>query len=320
MSINDKILQQQVQLQRVVNGLIKNDLLPGLKGNYREVRSLLLDAEQITNQRQLNAITAKISKLITDNSLKVWQGVTSELNNFAEYELTYLANAMAASGYAVKGVTDSTNYIAKALMSLDGANPVTGTWADFVKANASGQADVINNQIKAAFVNNESIRDTVKRIKSATEGVISNRVENLARTGASHYSAMARKAFAEDNSDIIEKEYPIVTFDSRLSVTCASIGSKYSQKGWPVGKSPIGYPPYHYGCRTVIGFGLEGVDESPSKDVNEWFSKQPPEFQDDVLGVTRAEAFRKGVPLDKFTDATQRVITVEELAKNYQQI
>ena len=54
---------------------------------------------------------------------------------------------------------------------------------------------------------------------------------------------------------IIEREIPIVTFDSRISDVCISISAKYP-KGWLQGKSPIGYPPYHYGCRTTIGFLL----------------------------------------------------------------
>jgi hypothetical protein len=312
MSINDKLLQQQLQLNRIVNTLLKSELIPSLNANYKAVRLLLLDAENITSQTQLNRITKEIAKIVGDNSLNAWAAVTERFDELAEYEATFLANAFAASGYTVKGVDNASNYVAKSLMSLEGKNPVTNTWGEFVKANVSGQADVINNQIKAGFINSESIRDINKRIKDATGGILTNRVENLARTGINHYSTQVREAFAEENKDIIQRQVPLVTFDSRLSVTCAGIGAQYGEKGWEVGKSPIGLPPYHYNCRTSVGFKFTG-EPSPSKDVNEWLSNQPKDFQDDVLGTTRAEAFRKGVKLEKFTDATRRPLTIEEL-------
>lgn len=311
--INNTILKQQVQLQRVINSLLSESMYPVLKDNRAAIRALLLDAEELTSITQVNRITREVAKLVTKSSTTAWATITEGLQEFSEYELTQLGYAFAASGYTVKGVDDVHNYIAKSLMSLDGKNPITGTWSNFVNANVSSQADVLNNQIKKAFVNGESLSKAVTRINQATNGIISTRVENLARTGGSHYSAMARKAFAEDNSDIIDREYPMVTFDSRLSVTCASIGSKYGDKGWTVGKSPIGYPPYHFSCRTTIAMRLKGQKESPVNDVDEWLRGQSSDFQDDVLGATKADAFRKGAKLDKFTDMTQRPLTIQEL-------
>ena len=311
--INNEILKQQVQLQRLITSLLSESVYPALKDNKVAIRALLLDAEELTSITQINRITSEVTKLITANSTASWTTVTAGLQEFTEYELTQLAYSFAAAGYTVNAVDDIHNYTAKALMSLEGKNPVTGVWADFVKGNVKGQAEVINNQIKQAFVQGDTIKQTITRINQAMDGIVLNRVDNLARTGGSHYSAMARKAFAEDNSDIIDREYPMVTFDSRLSPTCAGIGSQYGDKGWPVGKSPIGYPPYHPNCRTTIAMRLKGEKESPVNDVNEWLGNQSKEFQDDVLGPTRAKAFRDGVKLDKFTDMTQRPLTIDEL-------
>ena len=65
---------------------------------------------------------------------------------------------------------------------------------------------------------------------------------------------------AADNKSVIAREVPVTTFDNRRSLTCTSIQDKYGQKGWLVGESPIGYPPYHYSCRTGIIFLPKGQD------------------------------------------------------------
>ena len=85
--------------------------------------------------------------------------------------------------------------------------------------------------------------------------------ESIVRTAVNHFGTQGRLAFADGNSDVIEREIPIVTFDSRVSDTCISISANYGQSGWPYGKSPVGYPPYHPNCRTQIGFLLKGQTE-----------------------------------------------------------
>lgn len=48
----------------------------------------------------------------------------------------------------------------------------------------------------------------------------------------------------------------------------------------------------------------------------DWFKRQPNEYQNEVLGVTRAEMFRKGnISLDKFVDSTGDPLTLDELRK-----
>jgi SPP1 gp7 family putative phage head morphogenesis protein len=58
------------------------------------------------------------------------------------------------------------------------------------------------------------------------------------------------------------------------------------------------------------------MDGQVPKDVTyqEWLRRQPPEFQDDVLGPTRAQLFRDGdVSLDRFVDESGEQLTLDEL-------
>ena len=46
---------------------------------------------------------------------------------------------------------------------------------------------------------------------------------------------------------------------------------------------------------------------------NSWLGRQPKEFQDSVLGPERAELFRGGMNVEKFTDDAGKVLTLEQL-------
>ncbi len=50
-----------------------------------------------------------------------------------------------------------------------------------------------------------------------------------------------------------------------------------------------------------------------SQTYDEWLRKQPKEFQNDVLGVKKAGAFRGGLHLDQFLDANGRELTLKQL-------
>ena len=55
----------------------------------------------------------------------------------------------------------------------------------------------------------------------------------------------------------------------------------------------------------------------PNTTYDEWLRKQPKPFQDNVLGVKRAQAFRKGAKVDQFTDKRGAVLNLKELKQRY---
>lgn len=50
---------------------------------------------------------------------------------------------------------------------------------------------------------------------------------------------------------------------------------------------------------------------------DEWLRKQPTSFQNEVLGVRKAQAFRKGLRLDKFIDRAGNELTLDELNSRF---
>lgn len=255
--------RHSLYLQRLATGLLNTHVYPSLTEAYKAARLILLDRGEIKNMRQLNSVLAKVESSTTKITAAALDEVTKELNAIAVYEASYYANLIgsyAAAELAVPGAKTIQDFIDSALMSLTSGKRVdVGLWGDFIGNQIASTAEKYNNAIKASFVNNESVGQAIRRLREATQFTLLDRYESLVRTGIQHYAIQARRAMADDNLDVLEREFPLVTFDNRTSSRCISISSKYP-KGWNVNDSPIGYPPYHFNCRTSIIYLLKGQD------------------------------------------------------------
>lgn len=350
----NSLLRHEVQLQRVATDLINKGLFSSLDEAYQAVRTILLSAETITNERQLNAITRAITQAINESMSQGWATYSSELGEVAIFDASYYAQNIGVP--VVPPANTIQSFIDSALMSLtSGQTPQVGVWADFVRKNIDGLAEQVNNLVKAGYINGATVGQISRTIKQFNDGLAKQQANALARTGLQHYMQSARRAMAEANADIIAKEYPLVTFDNRTSQKCIGINTKYPN-GWNYQDSPVGYPPYHMNCRTSIIYGLKGqgdprkgidkpaigsgdnyesgdryvgrkssragefeVEQVPSDmSFGTWLKKQDRDFVEDVLGKGKANAFLSGkISLERMSDAWGNPLTLQQLKERY---
>ena len=265
----NEALKHELALQRVATDLIRKGLFKSIGEAYKAVRMILLDAETITSPTKLSAVTRAINKVVDEAISEGWSEYTGELEKVAIYDAAFYAALIgdyADAKLKVPGKKSIADFINKALMSLNsGSSPKVGVWSEFVRNNVTGMAEQINNLVKAGYVNGATVGQMARTIKQFSDGLGRQQAEALARTGMQHYAQSARRAMVDDNLDIIEKEYPLVTFDNRTSQKCIGISAHYPD-GWPVNQSPAGYPPYHYNCRTSLIYGISGLGD-PRKSV-----------------------------------------------------
>lgn len=351
MNIN-QLLQHELYLQRVATSLINKGLFKSLDDAIAAVRLIMLDAETIQSPTKLNAINRAIKQAIEEAMTPAWQQYTDELLELAVFDAEFYAELSGLP--VVPGAQQIDDFVQSALMSLSaGQVPKVGTWSDFVRENISGMTEQINNLVKAGYINGATVTQIARTVRQFGDGMSKQQAEALARTGMQHYSQSARRAMVNDNLDIVNKEYPLVTFDNRTSKRCISINVQYPD-GWPVNESPVGYPPYHFSCRTQIVYGLKGMGD-PRKGIDRaatgsgpeyergdtykgkkdigafeieqvpadmsfgaWLKMQDREFVIDSLGATRAKLFLDGkLPLDRMSDAYGRELTLAELRAKY---
>ena len=260
--------QHEISIQRLATKIYRDDVRPALERARLDVRMLLLDMEELPKSvAGLNKLSAEIKRIVNDVYGAGWLSATEEMTELAAYEAAFYAGLMTKSfGDAISKPLSVPpdekirRYVSAALMSLDGTSPKTAVWAEFVKDNVGSVGDAYDQQVRAAFVNGETVNQAAKRLKTVTDGILNSRAENLVRTGVQHYAIQSRLAMAADNKSVIAREVPVTTFDNRRSLICTGIQDEYGQRGWPAGESPIGYPPYHYSCRTGVIFLPKGQD------------------------------------------------------------
>ena len=362
MSFLDDFERHELYLQRIATALLTSKIYPSLAEAYKAARLILLDAESIKSPSELNKITAAVRRATEETTSTAWAEVTQDLQDMGIYEAGFYASLV--GGYAdarLKTPADKQikGFIDKSLMTLHSGSKVdSGFWGEYVGAQISSVGNAYDSAVKAGYSNGETVAQIAGRIRNVTEGLLKNEAESLARTGVQHYAAQARRAMAEANSDVIAREFPVVTFDNRTTPICLGIASKYP-KGWPKDQNPVGYPPYHFGCRTAIVDLVEGQDAPDGtraaiggqedgaeaferkqnrtnkkfkyrgkKDqdvfkvgqipagtnIDTWLRSQPDWYIQSTLGPTKAKLFKEGgMRLSKFTDATQRPLTIAEL-------
>lgn len=243
MNIN-QLLRQELYLQRVATSLINKGLFKSLDDAVAAVRLIMLDAETIQSPTKLNAVNRAIKQAIDEAMTPAWQQYTDELLELAVFDAEFYAELSGLP--VVPGAQQIDDFVQSALMSLSaGQVPKVGTWSDFVRENISGMTEQINNLVKAGYINGATVNQIARTVRQFGDGLSRQQAEALARTGMQHYSQSARRAMVNDNLDIVNKEYPLVTFDNRTSKRCISINVQYPD-GWPVNESPVGYPPYHF--------------------------------------------------------------------------
>lgn len=323
----DLLLQRQMRLAQLEQNGIRSYIAPSLRQTLADIRALLADVDNITSRRQLQQLERAIRDAIQGQ--QGWAALTDELNELAVRENEFMAGVVATGTTAAEAEAVRTLASRTMMVLKSGDATRSGFWNDFVEQNLASQAENVNGIVRSGYANGLTGREMRGQISNLFDGMLMRHAEAIARTGYNTYAMVGRRAFAEANKDIVTREVPIVTFDSRLSNICASIGARYGQRGWPVGESPIGYPSYHVSCRTQVvplaeGQSLTGTRSSVGADggkqidakttINQFVKDQPAEWQNRLLGERRAQLFRDGkLSLKNLTDANLQPLTLDEV-------
>lgn len=246
--------QHELYLSRLASGGINAHVYPSLEASYKAIRRILQDEEIITSQAQLNKVVAAVSKAIEENN--GWVTLTDEsLQALAVYEASWQAQFIgAALATAIKSPAEKKilSYVNKALMSLEsGQRTNAGTWEQFYSANLDSRKKAINSIIRTGYSRGETINQMSQKIRTNFNGVLKREAETLARTGYIHYASAANTAMVNDNLDILNEWFYVVTFDSRTSEQCQAISTKNAPGNRYKTTDPKApNVPLHFNCRT----------------------------------------------------------------------
>lgn len=212
-------------------------------------------------------------------------------------------------------------------------NKILGEWFASLADNTRTAFD---QQIRASMVRGESVRQMVQSIRGTdalsnadgTIGYSRRAIESVVRTAVNSVSNNARNLSINSFGTVVKGVLWVSTLDSRTSKICRELDHKV----FPLDSGPR--PPAHFNCRSTVapivkswqelGLDFQELPEGTRASLNgqvpartnyrDWLTNQTESIQNQVLGKSKANAFRSGrVQIDGFDDSLGRSLTLSEL-------
>ena len=266
---------------------------------------------------ELRALTAEVERVAAQGTDAVRRLTTERLAAMVEQEREWIGDTARRT---LKVEIPDPQVSAQQVLQRPWLGDSTERW--FSKALAVPSADSARRVIQTGLQQGWTETQIVQALRGtpAQPGALTGparMVESLVRTAASSASSQTR---AESFKAIgVAKWRFVATLDEKTSRICASLDGKT----YPVGEGPM--PPRHPNCRSsATPFFGEPVGNRASVDgpvpadttFPQWLEDQPKSVQNQVLGRTRAEAWRAGkLSFDQMVGRDLQPLTIAELRR-----
>lgn len=313
-------VRNQVFLERLKSGEVRK-FAPFLREMDREIRERLSRADLTSFQRgRLESLLAEIDGLMLA-ILNRYQGeLTADLVDLANYEAGFEARSLERIAPIV--TTPSIEQVRSAVMTRPlsvrgaGGGQLLQT---FIEDWTRAERKAVTGAIRRGFFEGQTNDQIIRAIRGTralnyTDGVLDltrRHAEAVVRTAVQHAASVARAETWTQNADITDGYEWVSTLDSRTTTICRTLDGKV----YETGKGPL--PPAHVNCRSsavprINDEFLQGFLDTQERASQygpvdakttyyEWLKRQPVAFQNEVLGPTRGQLFRKGgLSADRF--------------------
>lgn len=340
MSVNDdlldRIIAHQIWTQRYSTATVRKIIALLNRVDSRIVERLAKQSLTDLGRERQEKLLEAIRTIVAGAYAEAAKGLTTELAGFAAYEAEFQGRLLANT---LPPQLDTVRPGASQIVAATKARPFQGRllreWGRDLEDGAFKRVrDTIRMGIVEGRTTDQIIRDIRgTKARKFEDGILQrNRreMESVVRTAVNHTANVSREEVYKANADIIKGVRWVATLDSRTTTVCASRDGKV----YPVDSGPR--PPAHFGCRSAtvpvtkswreLGFDIDELPAGTRASINgqvpatttynEWLRKQPVDVQEEVLGVTKAQLFRRGdLPIDRFVDRAGAEYTLDELRR-----
>jgi len=329
LSLLDALTRHQIRLQRLGTRNVQA-ILPMIRRMARKLHNQILAGELTAEQLQRTyLLMLDLDRIIAEELGQVEARLAADFRALAAYEAEHtIAILKPVASVQMTGVAPAVLEAAmttKPMQLIMGDKVETVTLKSMYRTFGAAVSRDVRQAIQAGVISGRTTPSIAREIRQMVNNRSRRQAEAVVRTATNHIASTARATVTERNEDIFKGERYSATLDGRTTITCASLDGKE----FPVGVGP--QPPLHYNCRSlrvplvkdefrVPGFSYDRASMDGPVDgrttYQSWLKRQDAEFQNEVLGVERAELFRSGkVALDRFVDDNGVVLTLDELKK-----
>lgn len=345
--LTEVLIERGLDLNRVVGQEQRKiaKLLADMMGEIEERFNGDLTEYQ---SRRLRRLKAEIAAVVNTRFGVYFEGLESELAELAKEEAGFAKNS-------INGLVNST--IAQAIAPANVLNQIVKgdilmgqTIESWRKKITDDAAFKINQAIGMGIAQGETNGQIKKRLKGSEVQyktgapliLIGRNLDATVRTAVQAVASEARQATYEANADVISALEHVSTLDTRTSDVCvARDGLSWDLKSKePKGhKVPYRQTPIHWNCRSMLvpvtksfrELGLDIDEFSPSTrssmdgqvsggtKFDAFLTKKGTAFQDEMLGVGRAQLWREGkITLSQLLDPKSgNPLTLAQLKAKY---
>lgn len=334
----DSLIKNQIRIGRY-SAQQAADLVILLNKTNSEIIAKILERgkDGTFTSRRLNALLAELQGIIADTYNEASDKLRTEMAAFAEHSAE-VAGAMIATQLPVTwkpvGISDTQ------LAAILDKTPIrigkdqSLLFDEIFKALAGGYEEKVRGALRLGMVQGESVHDMVKRLEGTAankfkDGVLEGprrELYNLTHTVTQFVNNQAAAATMQNNSEVVKGFLSIVTLDSKSCLFCVNAASK-EYKLTDTG------PIWHIGCRCFrapivrtwkeLGFDMpefkpstrasQGGQIAADTTYDQWLRTRPVSEQIEFLGPARQKMFANGMKVDKFTDASGKTYTLDQL-------
>lgn len=332
----DSLIHDQIDVSRYSSSQVR-DIVTLLNTAEKEIIVKLQRGTGQYTHKWLDAMLAEIRATIADTYQNVTGTLRDEMSSFAEHS-GEVAGAVLSSQLPVTWSPVSLSK--EQIMSILNTEPIrigankSLLFDEVFNALAGGMEEKVRGAIRLGMVEGE----TMNQITTRLEGTAANRfrdgvlegprreLANLTHTVVQHVNNQAAAMTMQNNSAVLNGWIDVATLDSKTCLFCA-------QKSGMEFQLDESGPPWHISCRCFraplvktwkeLGFAME---ETPSStrasssgqvpaDItfDSWLRTQNKSTQTELLGPARQKLFVSGTKIDKFTDASGKIYTLDQL-------
>lgn len=344
MAVNDQLLdaltRHEVYLRRYSTATLRKVLALLKRSDTRIVERLLEDDLTALSRTRQEKLLTDLRRVMESAYIDAEGALQVDLEALATYEGEFQTDLFKR---VLPVKFDTVTPTAEQLIAAVNSRPFQGKLLKEVYPELTASAfRRVRDTIRAGIVEGRTTDQIVRDLRGRAaqgykDGILAHNrrdVESVVRTAVNHTSNTAREYTYEVNDDLVKGVRWNATLDGRTTFVCMSRDGKVYEPG----KGPR--PPAHFNCRSStspvlkswreLGFGVDEVPASTRASMNGqvpadqtydgWLRNQPKAFQDDVLGVRKAELFRGGLKVDRFVDTSGQEFTLDELRKRERDI
>ena len=274
----------------------KNEILKLLQSLYADILKRIQSTPYILSKKRYADILSEIEELLKEYKIKSYGIYESSFEDISDYQSNWLKDFMSELGKDV--------IIPATILSSVKFSPVVNTtgYKSIVEKEVLNIKENVSSALKVAYLTKEDTEQVAQRLEK--------RMSKTEKDVSTDSKTINTAAFSTVNYLIYKANKQKVVYSSILDTnTCFDCGMN-NGKVFEIKNAPI--LPIHYNCRCCyIPYEVVEDEETPGSYLD-WIETLSDEEQYEILGKTRYQLYKAGIPISHFVD-DDKLLPVKDL-------